>query len=258
MSGLLVPSACYTTLSEARTELERRRDLRSAVEEWWCRKGWGLPPLPDLPNIAVMARQVGTFRYEDAAFVMRAEIAGLTPVWLEYTGDLMSTQSNYKRSLLELLYCEGRGRNGGLKIRRKEKFSCAQRWMGRPLNEIREGDRLLLDLHHDHQDRVYPNAIRRDITGWLKQIGSAKDYYEAVCAMYIAHGVLFEDYHGGESGNVLDDFTARIFEPAWQATVGRFGVVPLIVKLPWGEGFRCYPMNEHWREHRIVLPEHLV
>lgn len=258
MSVSLATSVSYTELMDARETLANRKDLRSSVEEWWLFKGWGLPPLPPVTNMAVMARQIGTFRYEDAAFVMRAENAGLVPVWLEYSGDKMNSRSNYKRSLLEIFHCDGRGRSGGLRIRSKEKFASIQEWSGKPLNVIKGHDnRTLLDYHHEHQDRVYPEAIRRDVTQWLQQMGAARDYYEATVSIYVAHAVLFEDYHGGESGEVLGSFTTEIFEPAWHATFERFGAVPIVVKLPWGEGFRCYPMDDNWRNHGIVLPEHL-
>ena len=241
--------------------LLERAEFKPLVEEWWEENGWGKPPLPNLSNIGLIARPIATFRYEDALFVTLCERHGLTPVWSEYTGDKLSTVSNVKRSLLHVSFCSGRGRNNGLKIGRVQKLADVNRYIGQPLNTINTDAGTLVDFHHQHQDRVFSNenaALRFDWTLWLKQIGSAKDYYEAYLSEFIAHAILFEDYHAGESGAILNNFSAVVFEPAWQAVSKRFGVPPLITPLPWHEDYRYYPADEHWREHGVLRQEHLL
>lgn len=39
----------------------------------------------------------------------------------------------------------------------------------------------------------------------------------------------------------LIDFTNRVFEPAFKRVRDRFGASPLIVKMPWQEGFELFP-----------------
>ncbi|MEK7102665.1 MAG: hypothetical protein AAB912_03490, partial [Patescibacteria group bacterium] len=113
----------------------------------------------------------------------------------------------------------------------------------------------LLSWHHAQLERMVPGATYADATPWLQKIGNAWAYYELALSIYVAHGVLFEDYHGGESGTKLDSFTVQVFEPAWEAVRRRFGVSPLIVRLPWGPGFDCYPNNQAWRDHGIIPAE---
>ena len=241
--------------------LSARETFKSLVEEWWEENGWGKAPLPNLSNVGLIARPIATFRYEDALFVTLCERHGLTPVWSEYTGDKLSTVSNVKRSLLHVNLCSGRGKKNGLQLNRVERLANVNHWIGKPLNTIRTiHGSSLVDFHHQHQDRVFSfenAALRFDWTLWLKQIGSAKDYYEAYLSAFIAHAILFEDYHAGESGAVLDNFSAGVFEPAWQAVSKRFGVPPLITPLPWHEDYRYYPADEHWREHGVLRQEHL-
>lgn len=266
----------YHSAHTVQAEIEARRPLTQAVEAWWQEKGWGIPNIPPRNGhpLGILARHVATFRYEDALFVLLAEQAGLEPVWLEYTGDRFADVSPFKHSLGRPVFCTRRGRNGGygltglheIGIRGRKSlfdFTCAN---GRPINGLRIFDgRPLVDFHHDRQDQMTGNTARRfDLTTWLRQIGSAKDYYEAYLSLFVAHGVLFEDYHGGESAgqddkpDVLFDFTAKIFEPSWQAVCQRFGLEPLIVPLPWYDYCRYYPLHPDWRDNGVILPEHLA
>lgn len=265
----------YHDPHQAESLLHTRRHLRSEVEAWWQSQGWGIPDLPQ-PNghqLAVFARHVATFRYEDALFVLLAERGGLEPVWLEYTADRFADVSPYKHSLGSPTFATHRGRSGGLGLKglrevgfpgRKSliHFNSAN---GRPINQISLVDgRPLVDFHHEHQDRMMGGRARRfDLSTWLQQIGKAKDYYAAYLSLFVAHLALFEDYHGGESagqdggGGVLFDFTSHVFEPAWQEVVDRFGVEPLLVKMPWHDFCRFFPLHPDWRENGVILPEHL-
>jgi len=240
-----------------RETLLERQHLKALVEEWWQDRYWGSPPLPEIDGIGVMARQIATFRYEDVAFAELCQKHGLTPVWLEYTGDKMSSESSFKRSLLRVHFCSGRGKNGGLQLQKPKNLADLNLYVGKPINTIATQDGLLVDFHHQHQDKVCLGAIRSDATKWVKKMGGARDYYEAFLAIFIAHAVLFEDYHGGESGKVLDHFTSIIFEPAWQAVTKRFGVSPLIYPLPWIPEFKYYPIDHNWRQHNVVTEDHL-
>jgi hypothetical protein len=102
-----------------------------------------------------------------------------------------------------------------------------------------------------------PGSIRVDMSEWLQRLGKAKNYYQAYLALFVAHNVLFEDYHGGEStGNgQLGGFTADVFEPAWHAVRDRFGVAPMITPLPWFPELAYYPANGEWMNHGIIPDE---
>ncbi|MBI4252577.1 hypothetical protein HY623_00125 [Candidatus Uhrbacteria bacterium] len=210
----------------------------------------------------VLSRHVATFRYEDGLFALMAKEAGLLPMWLEYVGDKYVDVSSYKRSLLRPTLCSGRGRNGGLKLRKETLVENEQFWRGKPFqNIVTDHGGQLVAWHHTLQNEMLEGLlvekpVRTDCTGWLGRIAStAHGYYEAYMSVFVAHGVLFEDYHGGESGNALDNFTGRVFEPAWKRLHERFGVRPLIVRLPWWESLGYYPGDREWRSHGVIPPQ---
>jgi len=240
------------TRANLRSILAERSNLKSEVEKWWKASGFGAPPLPDIPNMAILARQVATFRYEDAAFVKHAEGEGLTPVWFEYTGDKLSQESSFKRSLIEVHVSKGRGKRGGLKTKSIETVANLSEWNGKPLNTVMTSSGNLVDFHHAIQDRIRPGSLRIDGTDWVKKMGGAKRYYEAYLSVFIAHAILFEDFHGGESGKTLHSFTATVFEPAWRTVTARFGATPLITPLAWSPEYRFYPADASWLEDGVV------
>jgi hypothetical protein len=105
----------------------------------------------------------------------------------------------------------------------------------------------------------YPPAVVEDLSQANSLWGGrANDYYEAYLSLFISHAILFEDYHGGESGAELGGFTARVFEPAFAALEERFGYTPIIVRLPWWKELGLFPDPElsarfPWRLHRFAL-----
>jgi hypothetical protein len=255
--GELVNGIRYWDIHEAAAELERRKALKPLVDAWWRDTvGCGNPPLSiNGTPAAMMARHVATFRYEDGAFVTLAEAAKLLPFWIQYTGDKLVSKSNVKRSLLNPVIIDGKGRSGGPKNPKSIKLAPVDRYDGHPICAIDTSTgKSLVRWHNEHQDHIYPGALRTELSPWLKHIGNggAADYYESYIAMTVAHVILMEDYHGGESGALLDSFTRDIFEPAYHKVRERFGVDPLIVRLPWFDMAGYYPSGPNWRDHGIV------
>lgn len=242
----------YLHLDNANNELKNRQFLKAGVELWWNEQGWGMAPVPSVENLAILARQVAAFRYEDALFCLLAKSIGLLPKCLEYTGDVFNTQSNYKRSLLHPIFFERKGRNGGSVVR-KQKLTSIEKWPGKKLSEIKlNNGEYLSEFHRKRSQEIEPDYSAGDATSWLKRIGKGKDYYPAFLSMFIAHAVLFEDYHGGESGNKLDSLTINLFEPVFIDLAKKFGVGPMVVKMPWTEELSWYPLNANWQEHGVV------
>lgn len=232
------------------------------VENWWQHEIGIMPPLPSNRNLGIIGRHVATCRYEDIVFMLMAKNVGLTPLWLQYTRDQMVDCSNGKTSLLTPFLCDGLGKGGGPRTRKVTLAKISQ-WKNRPICDITvnaDGSNLV-DWHNKHQDTILgEHACRIDASEWLKAAGgNAARYYEFYLSLFIAHGVLFEDYHGGEStGNgQLDGFTERVFEPAWERVCNRFDATPLIVRLPWESWMSLYPANSSWRNHDIVTKPYL-
>lgn len=255
----------YIRTTEAREALLRRRALRQQVEAWWHEQGWGLPPLlcDARTPLSVFPRAIATARYEDAQFLVLSLRAGLLPCWLEYAGDRFSSASGSKRAMVMPYFNSGRGKRGGFKLERRPLVAgidaCEHRLMG----DLRTHDgQTVVDFHHENQDRVLGPQLRADCSSWLTAVagrnvgtrgsGISACYYEGYLSLFLAHAVLFEDFHGGESGDRLDAFTRTNFEPAFAALAERFDAPPLIVPMPWKEGFNYFPAGADWAEHNIV------
>lgn len=251
----------YVTTQEAIEQLYNRQARRAEIESWWNDRG--LPELPEELNnsapIAIIALHVATARYEDIVFNTLTRRAGFTPVWAELTADSFSDKSDFKRSLIHRRICDGHGRNGGVKLRR-ENFLDKLPANGVSLRDIgRSNGETLLEYHHAIQDRFLPNARRCDISDWLYAAGkNAKGYYPVALSLYLAHCVLFDDFHGGEGGgSKLNTFTQKVFNPARAYLINKFGLAPLIVRLPWQTEFAYYPGNDDISSHKVI-PDDLL
>lgn len=233
----------YFSASQARQEVLNRQNsgVRERVEKWWREKGFDFPTLPDVENMAVLARQVATCRFEDVVFREMAMASGLTPTWLEYSADRFFNISNYKRSLLHPYMSSGLNKKKEL-ISKKERLCDSTIWNGYPLRDIVTDTGIsLVDHHHSLQNLVFGEVVRQDLSDLLVRMSGASGYYPFYLSLFLAHGVLFEDYHGGESGRVLSRFTEDTFEPAWRYVFEEFGLTPIIVALPWWDGMQYYP-----------------
>lgn len=248
----------YFSAAQAAKVLVERQNLWPRVEAWWLENGWGRPPIPELTQtgkMAVLARHAATARYEDVAYYELAKRAGLFPAWLTYTADAFVDKSPFKLGLIAPYLCSGRGRNGGLKLT-KMVLTKAIYCFKKPICEIRTTDgRLVVEIHQEMHRALFPDGVIFDLSDWLFQFGCAKDYYTAFLSIFLAHGVLFEDFHQGESGDGLGKFTQGVFEPSWREVCEIFGIKPLLVRLPWLPEFAHYPADPAWQDHGIIPPE---
>lgn len=254
----------YIDLQTAVAALRERRSMRQKVETWWKEKGWKIPSAClSLENALVFGKPIATRRYEDALFVHLAESLDLQPVWMEYTQGSLSTESPYKRSLIHPTFYEKRGRTGGIVVR-KHRLACMQSHRMQPIHEIRLAHTetvSLVDYHHTLLDAFgFGPQSRVDLSGFYRQFGRAVNYYAPYLSLFLAHGVLVEDYHGGEDAAVVGDFTSTTFEPAMQELYYQFGVMPLIARMPWHTHLAYFiPLSrrDDWRSHGVV-PENVL
>jgi len=253
----------YIELREARRALRERQELRREVEEYWRKKGLQFPEELSNPNglLGFLARHLATARYEDLAFVLLTEKAGLQPFWLTYTADRFVTCSPVKVSYLQPRIVKGFGlhrrclivlkyqlANPKVADQNRMRLCDIRTYIGEPL----------VDWHRRLLKAVYPGARVVDISEPLQALGKAKNYYSLFLSLAVAHGVLFEDYHGGESGERLNSFTEEVFEPAFEEVINTFGLPPLIVKLPWWRELGYYvdpALAKDWRTHKPILRE---
>lgn len=246
-------NAYYIKYREAAALLRERAPLQREVAAWWAEKGWTKSPMLSAQPSACFERHVSTFRYEDALFYLLAREAGLSPIWLQYISDKFVSISKPKRKLLQRNVCIGRGRSGGAHTV-EETLADINEYDGKPLSSVMVGKHTtLIDFHNAHQSRMIDRPRRVDLSPWIKQFSGVKEFYIAKISCYISHAVLFEDYHGGEEeGGDLNDFHDNVFEPAFRTVYERFGVKPLIVRMPWWHELGYYPADTNWRNHGII------
>ena len=213
-----------------------RAHMRLQVEEHWKKLGNPMPEsVTSLPLMAVRERHVATARREDYVFARTAGILGLQPVWSEYSEDIYVQASTPKSSLLKIPLTEG----GTLKVADPDK------WGGKKLSSITtQAGTNLLDFHHRLWNLIPGENIRLDCSTWLQRFGSAGDYYVPALSLFVAHGVLFNDFHGQVnplSSKKSGEFTRAIVEPACREVEGIFGHKPLIFRFSYQSGFETYP-----------------
>jgi hypothetical protein len=255
----------YASLPSVLGQLQQRTSLRANVERWWQSQGWPIPdflPPVDQPS-AFLLRQVATARFEDIAFSLMARAAGLQPIWGEYTSDTYAIASHFKRSLVHRTVTDGRNKHGHARTQTHQLFADANKLQGQRLADIRLGDgSSLVDFHHELQSQLVPGRVERfDASDILASAGlhHARDYYAFTFSWFIAHGVLFEDFHTSDGRDAKEDrFVANVVEPAWEVVRRQFNAVPLIVALPWWKELAFYPKTSAWQDHKMIPPTFLT
>ncbi|MGM0628819.1 MAG: hypothetical protein ACQESA_00120 [Patescibacteria group bacterium] len=234
----------YTEIDEAKDVIDSRgKGVKKSVEDWWIDSGVSFPSIFNGVPYAILARNIPTFRYEDAVFVKMAERVGLTPLWMGYSEDFMVSASSDKISLINPVFAMRMGKNGGV-VLEKKRIACCEKNEGKKLSEIvcNNGGGSLKEFHRKQLLSFYPEALTWDFSGKAKELGGrAVFYYTHFLSLAISHGVLFEDYHGDGSDWQLNRFTNNVFEPAFKEVKELFGCAPVIVKMSWRKELDYYP-----------------
>lgn len=241
----------YTAADDVRNIIaKRRRDqgLFRAVAEFLD----GPPPdgWPLDCAIATLNRYLATARIEDVVFAHAAKSIGLRPYWPTYLAERFTSHNPEKVSCARP------------RIQR-QKFQVTKQWLindpaivsNQPLGSLLVGNTRLPDVHQAARRLVLDADIVDnifDVSSWNRRqairFGAlpgkplAAYYYQPVMALYLYHGVLFEDFDGGPNENSgLAEFVSSIVRPAFDAVTKQFGLRPLIVRLPFCPGFLDFP-----------------
>ncbi len=236
----------YTPLSVAKKEIWRRwndKELKKKVEDFL---GGDLPDFLGEEPKAVLVRYVITPDIEYSYFMELVKETGLEPIAYEYSDDKLVASNSDKYHLCKLFVYNGEGKNGGSKIftRRIIDFNKME---GKKINETTTlwGSNLV-DFHHDLLEKCGGKKIKMsDFSGWFNKNKGKKgnDYYLKYFALFICHGILFENYLINEEEN---GFTSEKVIPGFMKLANQFGVRPLIVPLAPREDetylyWWCYP-----------------
>ena len=251
-------SKYYINPEDARAELLIRKELRTKVPEFWSEHGVDFPGkmFNDLPPSAFLARQLATFRFEDAVFLRMAEEANLYPLWSPFSVDKYSGKSSLKRSYVQPQIADRFNKNGEVITCKKRLIKDLGVCQPDPLRELVADDGSnIMAWHLNRWFMATGGGLLLEASSYKSGWNiSLERSYLGFLSLFISHAVLFEDFHGGESGNELNTFTSKVFEPAFKKVEDYFGVRPLIVKLPWWKELGFYPDDEwvtDWRNRPI-------
>lgn len=216
------------TIEGVEKELMRRWEdvpFRREVEKFIFK----IPAVFSREPRAVLARQIASPNFENHRFTEIVKNMGLKPLRWTYHGDIFSTANKEKVHLGKMAFHKGKDRNGEHVIAYCSiiDFHSSEKM---PLREIKthwgEG---FVDFHHRLFMSAFPGQETWDITEWLWEIGKkASEYYLRYMAIYLCHGILFENFlNGGKEKK----FTLEIVQPTIEKLKAQFGLKPLIFPL---------------------------
>lgn len=232
----------YTTIEAAREEIWKRWNDTALRKEVAAFVGDVPSALRNEPR-AWLGRYIATPDNEFFHFLELAAHVKLNPLAIEFLEDRFYRKNDDKICLAKIRFAHGenkadRYRNVHfLKIidhkkNHMRKFTDIQTLWGEPF----------ITFHHRLLTLYAPRVEVFDASAWFHSHGcTAKDFYPYLLALFVSHGVLFENFvtDGSESS-----FTEEIMLPAFEEIQSCFGLKPLIVPLVpdlADEYWWCYP-----------------
>lgn len=222
----------YTDIKEALLELKRRQAIPGVTEKVSSYLNNDIPaPLTNTVISAVLFRNLFTPDYELEVFEQIAKANQLEPVLFEYTHDKFVAVNEDKYALGKLYFYLGTtgSTTSNMYARKVVDFNSAE---GKQISELQtiSGENFV-HFHHRILDMYSPSSSKNiyEISKWLKEHGgNAKEYYKAFLALFITHGILFDNFRttGAEGA-----FSENVFKPAFQIVEDHFGMKPLICSL---------------------------
>ena len=223
----------YTPLSVAKKEVWKRwndKELRKKVEEFL--RG-DIPQFLQKNPGAALVRHIASPNYELIYFLELTKQLGLDYRCVEFPEDKFVTCNKDKYYLCRLHMYNGLSKDIKEKISSK-KIIEIQKCEGKKFSEIKTiSGESLTDLHHKLLFNLAPQTREKlyDISPWFIRNGPrAGNYYLHYLALFICHGVLFENF-SLKSEIKENGFNRKVVLPSIKKLVEIFGVKPLIVPI---------------------------
>jgi hypothetical protein len=238
----------YTPLSEAKKEIWRRwndKALRKKVEEFL---GGDVPEFLGKDPRAVIVRYVISPDIELNHFFDLAKEAKLNPACVEFADDKFVAGNSDKYHLCKLFFHNGNGKNGGHKIS-TQRIVDFNKLEGKKFNKMKTlwGEEFIR-FHHNLVNNTVPAAKNKmfDFSKWFERnTKSSKYYYIKYLALFLCHGILFENFLTNEEEI---EFTEKKVLPCFNNIEQAFGLKPLIVPLT--------PISDENNLYWWCYPEH--
>lgn len=216
-------------------ELKRRAEdpeLRAQVCEYL---GEDFPSYFKDGPVLYMARHVATPNFETLRFVHLVESLGMKTVIGQDTKDRFVPHNDLKHALGKLPVCLGIAKKDGTHDERYQKLTIIDfnTTSGKPFDLIKTlWGQPLVEFHTELLRTFVDSAVAvEDDAAWIddNHRGSLIDHYKKFLALFVVHGVLFEEYlvedkHEGK-------FVTEVLRPTFAFVEKKFGYRPLITKL---------------------------
>lgn len=224
-----------TPYTEAIEEVRRRSEdtaLRARVEEYLNND---LPTCLGKDPVLYLARHVATPNFETLRFLHLLEPLELPIVISQDTKDKFVPANMLKRALGKLPICTRViSREGSIEeIFQNVSIIDFNTSSGRSFSEIKTlWGESLTDFHASLFNALMAHTpLIVDDSEWIDRNhrGNLLEHYKRFLALFVAHGVLFEDYLVEDEEE--ERFKQEILGPAFAFVEEQFGLRPLIVQL---------------------------
>lgn len=228
----MIGTEIYHTVTEAISEIETRQTdnmLRKKVIDFW--NGDFPKNIGDTPK-ALIFRSLLTPNLEVQHFNdMVKPPVNLEPFLIEYTDDVFCSHNKDKVYLGKLSIIRGYNKLNQEIISKRTIIDFIDS-ENKPFSEIVTfDDGSFVDYHHSLYIKRYGKLPKTfDVSFFKKENLSPKEVYERIFSLCIMNGVLFENFIRKDNEHEKE-FSEKVVIPAYNETVRRFGVKPLIVPL---------------------------
>ena len=245
MQNEITENDLYTSLEEAKEEIWRRwnnNNLRKKVADFIGEIPAHMQKNPE----AVLDKNIATINKECARFIEVAAQTGLSPIIWEYLDDKFVDCNKDKLGLGKMAFLNGKDRKSQ-PIIQYQTIIRVEACNSRPFRHIETlwGEDFIR-FHHRLLTQSSFDGFLFDGSAWFgSKGGSAKKYYPYFLALFICHGILFENFITNEE-EPEERFSRSVVFPAFRQVVDHFGIKPLIVPLAPHDTasdiyWRCYP-----------------
>lgn len=228
-------SDLLTPLQEAVEELHKRRKdpvLMQKVSEYLSH---------DIPShfakgpILYLARHVATPNFETLRFLHLVEPIGIPPVIGQDPSDKFVSKNQLKRALCKLPISICASMKNGTCHENIERVSIVdfKKADGKQFGNIETlwgGN--LVEFHNSLFSALTKQEVEIvDDSAWIdrQHRGDLYLHYKKFLALFVVHGVLFEDYAIEDREEMI--FIEKVLRPAYEAIEAQFGCKPLIAQL---------------------------
>ncbi len=225
-----------TPFTKACKELQRRRSdpaIWQRVEKYLNND---IPEYFKGDPVLYLCRHVASPNIQTLRFIKRFKTRGMKTIIGQDSKDLFVSHNQLKKSLGKLPICTGVYSKHGKIIEQFQKISIIDfnQWNGKPLGDVRtKWGESLVSFHNGLFSKLAKDAVHiQEDASWVDRYnrGDLLAEYKKVLALFLVHGIMFEDYPT-EDSPIEEGFVTDILRPAMQHVEQELGLKPLIAPL---------------------------